>query len=1046
MIKVYLAQILFKPAIIERELDWLGEPGIYDYSLGNSFYSMVEGKLIKDESIPYNFRENYLEYFKNRLEQIVKWVSENEADLLVFPEYSIPYQCLPVLYNFSKRYDITIVAGSHTVLNACESYYISSGLSEEVARKHMGESLSPVFVPNGNTEFQCKLGKSIFELSMNVPKEQEIKTFFCNTRDGLKYPFSVLLCVDVLNPKNVGLVDKLAEKYEGQGYLLIVPSFSPKTEGFYNVAKSLDLKGITLLYCNTAQYGGSGMFLNQRVSYRYMVKGDEECIASEKKEKVIEIMFSPEKNFAVKGRIDNRVIGSYNIIPVYYNNESNWIGNYQENLVKVKECIRENNIYDAENILDTYLISNQEELIPDLLKQINGFVSKLGNFTGKSDELLQTLTAVMLDTYDIKILLGNEIEHAIKLCLEIGHKAYENMGPLMKMSEEYKKGSMLPLKACFPKEVHGIEISDEDVNAFRNRGNFITMLQRFVNDEEVKLILVSGAYGIGKSTFVDVAFKKHYPDWNMVKIKLQSKTRFAMVLEQIGSAIGYSISADLLSRVGKNQLRPYMKKVVERIFSKSKRCIVVDDMSSVLIDNNGRDISLIQLFMHAIDNCETRKGKLIFVGSIYFPKYFTKESSRLIVLKSMDRRYVDRILMYEMRVRGMAKEERDPEIPEKIYDIVKGHPLSAKLAIMVLEKNKNESFQDIDSNLLQSEIVNELIKKIGIQEEAKSTMEFLSVFRSIIHIPTLLEILPEKIHNQVEKDLKVILMFNFVNFDGENFEILESLRVHYNSMMRQKGTNMMDYHEYALHYYQTIYQTMKDENKFNPMIYSELTYHYLELGRYDELKQLLSGNKEVLKLHARTIYQQYHEYSAALQIYNIINKTFEDDSEVLAYIGRCSARLDNWNDVERYFKRAIEVARRREDETWYLYRDWGHLLIRYNYVDEAKQKFNRARTILRIETNMNDDPAILAAEGYIYEQDGDFDEAEEKYKEALNYNYTHEYTIYYYSKLLKKLDRNSEAKELESRISDFTPPQTFESMVEYEFLSKTDEILFEDEY
>ena len=91
MIKVYLAQILFKPAIIERELDWLGEPGIYDYSLGNSFYSMVEGKLIKDESIPYNFRENYLEYFKNRLEQIVKWVSENEADLLVFPEYSIPY-------------------------------------------------------------------------------------------------------------------------------------------------------------------------------------------------------------------------------------------------------------------------------------------------------------------------------------------------------------------------------------------------------------------------------------------------------------------------------------------------------------------------------------------------------------------------------------------------------------------------------------------------------------------------------------------------------------------------------------------------------------------------------------------------------------------------------------------------------------------------------------------------------------------------------------------------------------------------------------------
>ncbi len=37
MIKVLLAQVLFKPAIIERELDWLGEPGIYDYGLGKVF-------------------------------------------------------------------------------------------------------------------------------------------------------------------------------------------------------------------------------------------------------------------------------------------------------------------------------------------------------------------------------------------------------------------------------------------------------------------------------------------------------------------------------------------------------------------------------------------------------------------------------------------------------------------------------------------------------------------------------------------------------------------------------------------------------------------------------------------------------------------------------------------------------------------------------------------------------------------------------------------------------------------------------------------------
>ena len=147
-------------------------------------------------------------------------------------------------------------------------------------------------------------------------------------------------------------------------------------------------------------------------------------------------------------------------------------------------------------------------------------------------------------------------------------------------------------------------------------------------------------------------------------------------------------------------------------------------------------------------------------------------------------------------------------------------------------------------------------------------------------------------------------------------------------------------------------------------------------------------------MHARTIYQQYHEYDAALQIYNIINQTFEDDAEVLAYIGRCNARLDNWTEVERYFEKAISVSKSRGDEIWYLYRDWGHLLVRYDYIKEASQKLERARVELCKETTMIDDPAILAAEGYICEQNGDLDGAEEKYLEALDYNYAHKYTIY----------------------------------------------------
>lgn len=219
MIKILLAQILFKPAIIERELDWLGEPGIYDYGLGKSFYSMIETGIIGDADFSFGFREDYIKYFKDRLVQIIKWAIGEEADLLVFPEYSIPYQCLPIIYDMSRDSKLTIIAGSHTVIRACESYYSLSGLAEKIIDEHLGESISPIFMPNGKTQFQCKLGKSIFEISMNVPEEPQVKTFNCSTRSGIEYPFSVLLCVDALEMKNVGLVDKLAKRCDGKGYL-----------------------------------------------------------------------------------------------------------------------------------------------------------------------------------------------------------------------------------------------------------------------------------------------------------------------------------------------------------------------------------------------------------------------------------------------------------------------------------------------------------------------------------------------------------------------------------------------------------------------------------------------------------------------------------------------------------------------------------------------------------------------------------------------------------------------------------------------------------
>ena len=94
-----------------------------------------------------------------------------------------------------------------------------------------------------------------------------------------------------------------------------------------------------------------------------------------------------------------------------------------------------------------------------------------------------------------------------------------------------------------------------------------------------------------------------------------------------------------------------------------------------------------------------RKGKLILIGSIWFPEQIlSKKICRQITIKELDKKNIERIIIYEMRTKEMVHTEQPPEIPEQILKIVKGHPLSAKLVVEILRHNTKASFDEIDTN------------------------------------------------------------------------------------------------------------------------------------------------------------------------------------------------------------------------------------------------------------------------------------------------------------------------------------------------------------
>ena len=120
--------------------------------------------------------------------------------------------------------------------------------------------------------------------------------------------------------------------------------------------------------------------------------------------------------------------------------------------------------------------------------------------------------------------------------------------------------------------------------------------------------------------------------------------------------------------------------------------------------------------------------------------------------------------------------------------------------------------------------------------------------------------------------------------------------------------------------------------------------------------------------------------------------------------------------VKTYFEKAISAAEQKREDTWYLYRDWGHLYVRYYMDTEAEEKFSEARRLLYQEIGLKDDAGILAAEGFLAERNHDLNAAAEKYEAALSYNCYHEFTIQNYANLLRKQGNISAATKLEERL------------------------------
>jgi hypothetical protein len=170
MLRFHLCQIWYNPAYFDSGFDLLEEPAVNP----DINTSLTLGNLRSIESVHsllIELRASYLKHITDKLCGIIHWSQEREANIIVFPEYSVPAESLSQIRDIATRSGTLVIAGTHRVRFTQTTKQIYSKLGLDTTLFPNGSAISPIFCPSGEILFSVKKAKSQWEPNLDVTSE-----------------------------------------------------------------------------------------------------------------------------------------------------------------------------------------------------------------------------------------------------------------------------------------------------------------------------------------------------------------------------------------------------------------------------------------------------------------------------------------------------------------------------------------------------------------------------------------------------------------------------------------------------------------------------------------------------------------------------------------------------------------------------------------------------------------------------------------------------------------------------------------------------------
>src|SRR3989441_4345686 len=331
MVKPFLcrlgvAQISCNPAYADELVACLQEPAFPAENEKVGLFS-ISG-LEEVSRLRQNIAEQYVAHLNRKIESVIRFAANESVELLVFPEYSIPPESLPLCQALSEELGIVFIAGSHviTLSESAQQVYRDLELTFEEgtkpAEERVRQAACVVFVPKQKPIAFVKYVRSKWETCL-VKGAPTFHTFQMTTRKG-RIEVQVLICIEALSGKP-------PKEQHTMPRLIAITAFTPRAEPFHDEWKRALLQGKCTLFANVAEFGGSKAFARADSTSLWFTEKDGSKSVPRASEALLIMEADLEKQFEVRQLArEHTAVTDLRVYPVLYTIDSTEAQQYSD--------------------------------------------------------------------------------------------------------------------------------------------------------------------------------------------------------------------------------------------------------------------------------------------------------------------------------------------------------------------------------------------------------------------------------------------------------------------------------------------------------------------------------------------------------------------------------------------------------------------------------------------------------------------------------------------------------------------------------------------